>query len=99
MTLKRDNRSTQWLLWFVILAAATFGLFLLRARLDKAHFALVFLLVVLGGSAAGGRLLGITLAAVAFLIFDIGFLPPHETLAIADPFDWIVLIVFLATGV
>ena len=33
-------------------------LLLLRARLDKAHVALVFLLVVLGGSAAGGRLLG-----------------------------------------
>ena len=99
MTLKRRNRASQWLLWFVILAAATFGLFLLRARLDKAHFALVFLLVVLGGSAAGGRLLGVTLAAVAFLVFDIGFLPPYNTIVVADPFDWIVLIVFLATGV
>src|SRR5665647_3726033 len=99
MTLKRRNRASQWLLWFVILAAATFGLFLLRARLDKVHFALVFLLVVLGGSAAGGRLLGVTLAAVAFLVFDIGFLPPYNTIVVADPFDWIVLIVFLATVV
>src|SRR5512141_95801 len=98
MTVRRAH-ATQWLLWFGILGVAPLVLFLLRARLDKAHFALVFLLVVLGGSAAGGRILGITLAGVAFLIFDIGFLPPHETLAIADPFDWIVLIVFLATGV
>src|SRR6478672_12068883 len=99
MTLKRSSRTAQWLLWFVILAAATFGLFLLRDRLDKAHFALVFLLVVLGGSAAGGRVLGITLAAAAFLVFDIGFLPPYNTIAVANPFDWIVLVVFLVTGI
>jgi len=89
----------QWVLWFGILAAATVMLLFLRGRLDKAHFALVFLLVVLGGSAAGGRLLGITLAATAFLVFDIGFLPPYNTVQVADPFDWIVLFVFLATGV
>jgi two-component system sensor histidine kinase KdpD len=98
MTSRRD-RVVQWLLWFSVLAIATIGLFLLRSRLDKAHFALVFLLVVLGGSAAGGRVLGVTLAAVAFLIFDIGFLPPYNTIAVSNPFDWIVLVVFLITGV
>jgi two-component system sensor histidine kinase KdpD len=95
----RRYNARQWLLWFVVLAAATFTLFVLRARLDKAHFALVFLLVVLGGSAAGGRILGVTLAAAAFLIFDIGFLPPYNRLVVADPFDWIVLVVFLVTGI
>src|ERR1019366_4303019 len=89
----------QWALWFGVLAVATLGLFLLRGRLDKAHFALVFLLVVLGGSAAGGRLLGITLAGAAFIVFDIGFVPPYYTIQVTDPFDWIVLFVFLATGV
>lgn len=89
----------QWALWFGVLAVATAVLFLLRGQLDKAHFALVFLLVVLGGSAAGGRLLGITLAGAAFLAFDIGFVPPYYTLQVTDPFDWIVLFVFLATGV
>lgn len=95
----RRNVASQWLMWFFILAVATFGLFLLRDRLDKAHFALVFLLVVLGGSAAGGRVLGITLAAAAFIVFDVGFLPPYNTIAVANPFDWIVLVVFLITGV
>ena len=99
MTPRRGANVTQWMLWFGVLAVATVVLFLLRARLDKAHFALVFLLVVLGGSAAGGRLLGVTLAGAAFLIFDIVFLPPYNTLRVDDPFDWIVLIVFLATGV
>ena len=99
MTARRGASVNQWILWFAVLAIAAAALFVLRARLDKAHFALVFLLVVLGGSAAGGRLLGVTLAGTAFLVFDVVFLPPYNTLRVDDPFDWIVLIVFLATGV
>ena len=92
-------RVRQWLLWFGILAAATGLLLIARDRLDKSHFALVFLLVVLGGSAAGGRPLGIALAATAFLVFDVGFLPPYYRLQVTDPFDWIVLFAFLTTGI
>jgi two-component system sensor histidine kinase KdpD len=99
MSFWKGASGRQWALWFGVLAVATLGLFLLRGRLDKAHFALVFLLVVLGGSAAGGRLLGITLAGAAFLVFDVGFVPPYYTIQVTDPFDWIVLFVFLATGV
>lgn len=92
-------RTRQWILWFGALLAAAALLLAFRARLDKAHFALVFLLVVLGGSAAGGRALGLTLAVAAFLVFDIGFLPPYNTLLVANVADWIVLLVFLVTGV
>jgi Osmosensitive K+ channel histidine kinase len=99
VTTEKKTGAREWLMWFGLLAVATVILLLLRDRLDKAHFALVFLLVVLGGSAAGGRLLGITLAATAFLVFDVGFLPPYNTILVADPFDWIVLVAFLATGV
>ena len=88
-----------WLGWFAALAGATALLVLFRGRLDKAHVALLFLLVVLGGSAAGGRALGVTLAVAAFLIFDIGFLPPYNAIVVIDPADWIVLIAFLVTGV
>jgi two-component system sensor histidine kinase KdpD len=92
-------RARQWELWFGILVVATALLFASRQRLDKAHVALVFLLVVLGGSAAAGRLLGLTLAAVAFVVFAVGFVPPYNRLQVNDPFDWIVLFVFLVTGV
>lgn len=44
-------------------------------------------------------MLGLTLAAAAFLVFDVGFLPPYNTILVADPFDWIVLVAFLVTGV
>lgn len=88
----------QWLGWFAALALATALLLHFRAQLNEAHFALVFLLVVLGGSAAGGRLLGITLALSAFVVFDVGFLPPYDTLVVANVVDWLVLVAFLATG-
>jgi two-component system sensor histidine kinase KdpD len=89
----------RWVLWFAILIAVTLALFTIRERLDKAHIALAFLIVVLGGSAAEGRALGLALASVAFLAFDILFLPPYNTLVVANPLDYLVLLSFLITGV
>jgi two-component system sensor histidine kinase KdpD len=59
----------------------------------------VFLLVVLAASAAGGRTLGISIALAAFLAFDWFFLPPYNTLVVRNPFDWLVLVVFLVTSI
>jgi two-component system sensor histidine kinase KdpD len=84
---------------FAALAVAALLLFLVRAQLGEAHVALVFLLVVLGASAAGGRSLGITIALTSFLMFDWFFLPPYNTLLVRNPFDWLVLVVFLITSV
>lgn len=82
-----------------IVRAAVAGLLALRPRLAEVHVALVYLLVVLGGSAAGGRALGLSLAVAAFAAFDFLFPPPYNTFAVADPRDWLVLFAFLATGV
>ncbi len=92
-------RLGQWLAWIALLAGVAVAMLAVRSRLDKAHVSLAFLLVVLGGSAAQGRALGIALAAMAFVIFNWSFLPPYNTLVIADPLDWLVLIAFLVTGV
>jgi len=88
-----------WVLALSTLAAVTMGLLALRGHVDKSHIALVYLLVVLAGSAAGGRALGLTLAALAFLAFNYVFLPPYYTLAIQNPVDWLVLAVFLVTSI
>ena len=88
-----------WLIWFAILAFTAATLWLVRGKLDKAHVALAFLLIVLGGSAAAGRALGISLSIVAFLVFNWVFLPPYNTFIIANPLDWLVLIAFLVTGI
>lgn len=88
-----------WLLALLALGVATALLAPLRARLDKGHVALIYLLVVLGGSAASGRALGVTLSGLAFLLFDFLFIAPYHTLGIANPFDWLVLVTFLITGI
>ena len=88
-----------WVFWLAVLASITLLLLTFRDRLDKAHVTLAYLLVVLGGSAASGRALGLTLAGVAFLLFDYLFLLPYRTLIIADPLDWLVLASFLITGI
>lgn len=81
------------------LAATTATLIEFRARLDKAHITIALLAVVLLSSATGGRRIGIAVAGLAFLAFNFFFLPPYNTLVIADPLDWLVLVAFLLVGV
>ena len=87
-----------WVATSVVFVIATRALLDHRSRLNSAHIVLVYLLLVLGASAWGGRLLGVTLSLLAFLTFDWLFIPPYETLAIRDPFDWLVLATFLLTS-
>lgn len=98
MTETMRSRVLTALLWAGVLAIVTIALLLVRARLDKAHVALVYLLVVLGASTAGGRTLGLGIVGAAFLAFNYFFLPPYLTLAINDPFDWLVLVAFAVTS-
>ena len=69
-----------------------------RARLNEAHVALAYLLIILGASARFGRVLGLTLALVSFLLFDWFFLKPYSTLVVYNPLDWLVLGTFLVTS-
>ncbi|MDQ2890745.1 MAG: DUF4118 domain-containing protein [Gemmatimonadota bacterium] len=91
--------ATAWAVSLIALAAATAAMLPVRAQLDKAHVALVYVLIVLLGSSLGGRVLGLTVSALAFLSFDWAFLPPYNTLLVANPLDWLVLAVFLITSV
>src|SRR5690242_6668398 len=81
------------------LVATTLVMLALRPLLEEVHVALILLLVVLAASAAGGRALGLAMAAASFVIFDAFFLPPYNTLVVANPLDWIVLFAFLTTSV
>jgi two-component system sensor histidine kinase KdpD len=90
---------TEAALWFAILAALTVVMVAFRGRLNAAHVTLGYLLVVQGGSARGGRPLGIALAVSAFLCFDLLFLPPYGTLVIQNPLNWLVLAAFLLSGI
>lgn len=94
----RVTNSAKWVASLTALALASLALFAFRPALDKAHIALVFLLIVLGASASGGRALGAAIALVAFLVFDWFFLPPYNTLWVRNPLDWLVLVAFLVTS-
>src|SRR5829696_5618637 len=88
-----------FLLWLGALALVTVAMLTVRARLDKVHVALGYLLVVLGAGASTGRRVGVTLSLIAFLCFNFFFLPPYHSLVVAQPLDWIVLVAFLVTGI
>ncbi|MBC8086300.1 MAG: DUF4118 domain-containing protein [Phycisphaerae bacterium] len=83
---------------FLALIVVTGAMVLFRERLDKAHVALIYLLVVLGGSVAG-RIAGFAIGLLAFLLFNYLFLPPLYTFVVNDPLDWLVLISFLVTSI
>jgi two-component system sensor histidine kinase KdpD len=95
----RGRTLVRWVITLSVLTAATALMYVARGSLDKAHVALVYLLIVLAASAAGGRWLGLTVVALAFLCFDFFFLVPYLTLTIQNPLDWLVLVTFLVTSV
>jgi two-component system, OmpR family, sensor histidine kinase KdpD len=61
--------------------------------------ALSFLLVVLAAASAYGLLPGIMGAVVGMLCFNFFFLPPHGTLTVQDPQNWMALFTFLVTAI
>ena len=94
-------RVTSWMrgfAWLPLLGAVTVVLIPFRADVGQEHVVLTFLLVVLGASASGGRVVGLTLAFVGFLLIDYYFQPPYDTFAVGKGLDWIVLLAFLATA-
>lgn len=95
------NRQRILLVWTFFLATlglTTGGLYSVRADLQQAHVVLVYLLVILGGSAYGGRALGVVLAVLGFLSIDYFFQAPFDFLSVGNGLDWFVLVTFLITA-
>jgi len=96
---RRQRALLLWLLSLGALAALTAAFLPFRSDLDKLTIALAFLLVVIGGSAAGGRALGLTLAGIAYFDFHYFFVERYNSLVMAKPTDWLVLVAFLVTSI
>jgi two-component system sensor histidine kinase KdpD len=92
------RRAAPWVAWVAALVAVTAVLHQWRGEIETAHVVIPFLLIVLGGSATGGRPLGFTLAVGGFLLIDYYFQVPFDTLSVGKPLDWVVLVAFLATA-
>jgi two-component system sensor histidine kinase KdpD len=80
-----------------MLVFVTAALLAVRGDIEQSHAALVLLLVVLGGSAGGGRALGYLLAVLGFLLIDYFFQAPYELLSVGKTLDWVVLSAFVAS--
>jgi two-component system sensor histidine kinase KdpD len=80
------------------MALATVVMVQVRDRIDQVHVILVYLLIILGASTSGGRLLAIPLACAGFLIIDYYFQRPFGRIADGKPLDFVALASFLLTA-
>jgi two-component system sensor histidine kinase KdpD len=87
-----------WVAWCAALGALTGALWVVRAQLDEAHVALTYLLLVLAAGVRGTAVRGIVLALLSFLCFNFFFVPPYNTLSVADQRDWLVLFAYLVVA-
>ncbi|MEP6991617.1 MAG: ATP-binding protein [bacterium] len=92
------RRAIGWAFWMAMLVPVTTVLLWSHGDVDEAHVSLTMLLVVLGGSIAGGRALGFTLSAVCIALINYYFQSPSGLFTVSKPLDWVVLLNFLATA-
>jgi K+-sensing histidine kinase KdpD len=95
---ERPRAFGRWAFWLVILLFTTVTLVAVRDDIEQSHVALTLLLVVLGGSAGGGRGLGYLLAVLGFILIDFYFQAPYGYLSVGKTLDWVVLAAFLASA-
>lgn len=94
-----DRRTAaRWALWGAMLVLVTAVLVPVRQVTEQTYVPLTYLLVVLGGSAGGGRKLGFTLACVSFVLIDYFLQPPYDDFLIGKTLDGVALIAFLVTA-
>ncbi len=100
--MRRGPRTVErygYLIAATLVAAATAAFYPGRAYFAKGQWALLYLLIV--GLVAGisGVRPALATAFLSFFAWNYFFLPPYGTFTIADPRDWLCLIVFLIVGV
>lgn len=81
------------------LGLATAGFWPIKESVGLLNIGLIFLVVVVGATALGGRGPGQTAAVIGFLLFDFFLVPPYLTLAINDLHNILALFVFLGLSV
>ncbi len=68
-------------------------------RVNIGNIAMVYLLVVLAAAAVFGMGPAILASVAAFLAFDWFFIAPFHTFTVAEPAEWLQLVLFLVTAV
>src|SRR5215210_3707523 len=81
----------------VILVSLVIGVVLTRARI--ANVSMLYLLVVLAVGTRFGSGPAVAASLLGFLTFNWYFVGPVHTLSVADPDEWLALLLLLATSV
>ena len=96
--MSRRKSALVWSGWIAATILATVFMADARGAFDQVHVVLVYLLLVLGASASGGRVLGVSLACAGFVLIDYFFQPPFGEFGVGKPLDWLALTAFLVTA-
>jgi len=97
-TVNRDSVAARWILWGGLLVVTTLALVSMRDMGEQTYVPIIYLLIVLGGSAGGGRKLGFSLACASFLIIDYYLQTPFDLLSFGRALDLVTLAAFLVTA-
>jgi two-component system sensor histidine kinase KdpD len=79
--------------------SATFVLWLLRETLTQANFSLVYVLVVIISAMHGGTGSSLFAALLSLLCFNFFLVRPYYTFFVADPRDFVDLVIFILTAI
>jgi two-component system, OmpR family, sensor histidine kinase KdpD len=93
----RRRELLTWTIWIALMIVSTAMMIHVRDRIDQVHVVLVYLLLILGASTSGGRLLAFPLACAGFLLIDFYFQRPYGEMG-GKPLDWLALASFLLTA-
>src|SRR5580704_14889544 len=93
------NWVRHWITWTAVLIIVTIALVYLRTATEQTYVPVTYLLVVLGGSASGGRKLGFALAIASFLLIDYYLQTPYDNITVTMTVDFVTLAAFLVTAV
>ena len=96
---RTSPRWLQWVLWLGALVVVTAALRVVRGQMEQVHVTLIYLLLVLGASASGGRSIGLVVATFAIAAIDFFFQSPYDTIVVHENLDWLVLLTFYLTAI
>ena len=65
-----------------------------RTHLSVATAALVLVVPVVAGVVIGGFRAGMVSVVAGFVVFDVAFVPPYDTLSVGSTEDWVALLVY-----
>jgi two-component system sensor histidine kinase KdpD len=83
----------------VALAASTFAIGLLEQVVNVPYAAPGYLIAVLVAGVVGGAIPAVATAVASFLLYDFLFVRPLYTFTVADPNEWLNLLLFLAVAI